>query len=1704
MRHKFCPRLDKLEDRTAPAVFNVNSVADTSAVNLTTGVDASGNISVRSALDAVNHLGGLNTINVPAGTYLLSLGELNINGSPTKDNVTIAGAGSGSTIIDAQNNSRVFQVFSGNTAAFSDVTIQHGATTISGGGLFNNNGTVTIANSIVADNSANGSFGRGGGLFNAGGMTLTNVTFSHNAGTSDARGGGMWNGGTMTITGSTFADNYTTGSFGYGGGIFNYTTLTATNCTFTNNSVTSGYGGGGIENQGTLILSGSTFTGNSATTGFDGGAIDNSSSATISDTTLSNNFGHAIYTAVGSMTLTRCVVNSNSLGGVFNHSGTLTVTDSTISNNAGSGLGNMLSSKMTVINCTIAGNTGGGISNSASATVSNTTISGNSGGRAINNGGGTLTLSNSTVADNTQGGISNASGTATLVNVTIANNSAGTFSGGGIDNISGTQLNLVNTIVAGNTASTAPDIRGAIATGRNNLIGDGTSMTGISNGDPNHNQVGSAGTPLDPHLNALANNGGATKTMALQAISTAIGASDLVTTVTQSATSAATSIVVANAASIALTAGHYQIFIDGEEMDVTSVNLATNALTVTRGVNGYTANTIAPADAVYLFSDQRGAQRAVPPDIGAYQFTPVPPSAVPDAPDLVNVSDSGIADNDDITNLDNSSPAKSLQFLVTGTVNGATVTVAADGVPIGTAIATGTTTIVTTNGSVDLTDGVRSITAHQKEPGKPVSSDSFALNVLIDTAAPTAPTSAPDLQAASDGGVSSTDNITDVTAPTFDVTSTDTYFRFYRNGTSIGGAYQSGNSYTPVTQADGSYTVSATAVDAAGNESTPSPTLNVTIDTAPPNAGSVNDGVSADINFQTSMTTINANWGGFSDSSSGISSYEWAIGTSAGNTDVMSFSNVGNATAATISGLNLTRNIRYFVSVRARDTAGNVSSLAISDGVTVFFPAPIIDSFSTDSGVLGDGITNDSTPTLNGHAEPGFVVQIYDGAGPLDTVTADIDGTWQYTTAALSEGDHSFRATASDGGGNTSDYCAPLNLKIDTMAPGVTIDRAIGQADPANAGPIVFHVSFTEPVTGFDSASVDLSASTVGGHPVANVTGSGTDYSIEVTGMDGTGTVVASIPVGAAQDAAGNGNTSPASGTVAFDNIAPSVAVNQSAGQSDPTFAGPIVFTVTFSEPVAGFTDADLDLSSSTVVGNLVAAVSGSGADYTISITGMHGAGNVVAAIPVGVAVDLAGNANAASTGSDNTVYFNHVGMLQFTDPIINVVEGVGNATITVTRINGGDDPVSVNFATSGGTATSDSDFTSTSGHLDWADGDSGPKTIEVPITDDVTNERSESFTLALTAPTGQAQLGAQSTTTVVIAKSDGASIAATDKLPQANIADSDGDLITLKLTGKVGSMTYYLTNGVGPIAEIELVGTDSSKSIVNLAIKKPKNGTGDGRVQIDEIHGAGAKRLNLAKADLNGVGIDLTSFLGSLAIGAVKNAADITLAGVPPTSSLSTKLTVGVVEDGTDILITGAPLGSLTATRIGAGTIAAPSVGAITVKGKAKTKTAAAIAGDFKSNLTIAGTGLAAKVPALKSLKVAGSVSGSTIQVGGLTGTVGDVGSVSVGAFVDSRLFAGYTGPDDGSGTFNLPSTVGSFVVTGKTKAFAHSYAIASNFKNVVLTSVDADNAGTKFGFLFDTLMKSLTVKSPAFKFDPAGPVEQHMSLGDFFVKKV
>ena len=72
---------------------------------------------------------------------------------------------------------------------------------------------------------------------------------------------------------------------------------------------------------------------------------------------------------------------------------------------------------------------------------------------------------------------------------------------------------------------------------------------------------------------------------------------------------------------------------------------------------------------------------------------------------------------------------------------------------------------------------------------------------------------------------------------------------------------------------------------------------------------------------------------------------------------------------------------------------------------------------------------------------------------------------------------------------------------------------------------------------------------------------------------------------------------------------------------------------------MTGFTARDVTIGG-TAGGTKTVTVTGGGATYTVAVSGMTTDGTVIATIAAGVAQDAAGNANTASTSTDNTVTF--------------------------------------------------------------------------------------------------------------------------------------------------------------------------------------------------------------------------------------------------------------------------------------------------------------------------------------------------------------------------------------------------------------------------------------------------------------------------------
>jgi hypothetical protein len=109
--------------------------------------------------------------------------------------------------------------------------------------------------------------------------------------------------------------------------------------------------------------------------------------------------------------------------------------------------------------------------------------------------------------------------------------------------------------------------------------------------------------------------------------------------------------------------------------------------------------------------------------------------------------------------------------------------------------------------------------------------------------------------------------------------------------------------------------------------------------------------------------------------------------------------------------------------------------------------------------------------------------------------------------------------------------------------------------------------------------------------------------------------------------------------TVIIDTTAPTVTVNQATIQFDPTTAQPLNFVAVFNEAVTGFESTDISFAGSTAgFANANIVISGTSPSYAFAVSGISPDGIVVASVPAGGVQDLAGNSNAASTSTDNSI----------------------------------------------------------------------------------------------------------------------------------------------------------------------------------------------------------------------------------------------------------------------------------------------------------------------------------------------------------------------------------------------------------------------------------------------------------------------------------
>lgn len=273
-----------------PAVFLAlasTAMASTWYVNGVSGSDNNNCLSSTTACQTVAHAVSLaasgDTIRLTAALYYEHL-DITVN-------LTIVGSGASTTFLDGNRSGRVVAI--SNTTAhvtLSNLTIRNG----SGGGIYNA-GTLTLTKSAVSGNSVflpcsgrsylEVCMAGGGGIANSGTLTISNSIISGNSTRvlcflnlpCSAVGGGIYNGGTlMTIKNSTLTDNSASAfcsissgcrAVGAGGALYSFTgTVTLNNSTVSGSSAhpCPAVCGAIAIGSGNLAMNNSTVSGNSS------------------------------------------------------------------------------------------------------------------------------------------------------------------------------------------------------------------------------------------------------------------------------------------------------------------------------------------------------------------------------------------------------------------------------------------------------------------------------------------------------------------------------------------------------------------------------------------------------------------------------------------------------------------------------------------------------------------------------------------------------------------------------------------------------------------------------------------------------------------------------------------------------------------------------------------------------------------------------------------------------------------------------------------------------------------------------------------------------------------------------------------------------------------------------------------------------------------------------------------------------------------------------------------------------------------------------------------------------------------------------------------------------------------------------------------------------------------------------------------------
>ena len=325
---------------------------------------------------------------------------------------------------------------------------------------------------------------------------------------------------------------------------------------------------------------------------------------------------------------------------------------------------------------------------------------------------------------------------------------------------------------------------------------------------------------------------------------------------------------------------------------------------------------------------------------------------------------------------------------------------------------------------------------------------------------------------------------------------------------------------------DGSHSYTATARDAAGNTSGASNSRTVVVDTTAPN---------------TVLTT-----GPLGATSSTSASFTFAADDPSASFECRLDGSAWTACSSPRTYATLTEGSHTF-EVRATDVAGNTDQTPALRTWTVDTTPPASPAITSPE----EGATISSgTLTISGTAEPGSIVELFDGVASKGVTATSLGGSWSKVVSGLADGSHAFTAMSTDAAGNASGLSSARTVAVDTTIPDTSIET--GPSNPTAATDATFEFAANEPGATFQCR--------LDGGAWATCT------SPETRGALAEGAHTFEVR---AIDAAGNTDASPAVWTWSVDLTAPDTNVD--SGPADPTAETQADFIFSTDDPSATF-----------------------------------------------------------------------------------------------------------------------------------------------------------------------------------------------------------------------------------------------------------------------------------------------------------------------------------------------------------------------------------------------------------------------------------------------------------------------------------------------------------------------------------------------------